>query len=62
MSVLWVRCAGCRNRFPVNDGGWAPAGPEVFICTGCSEAAISPSHSRSREVLERLAAALRQPA
>jgi hypothetical protein len=62
VSVLWVLCAGCRQRFPVpgDTGPWAPEGHQVFVCTGCSEAAVDPRHCRSREVLERLAAALRE--
>jgi len=58
--MLWVKCAGCRHRFPVSprSGHWAPLGPQVFVCDGCAEAAINPVHSRSAEVLERLAAAL----
>jgi len=60
-----VLCAGCREEFPNRDGGHAistrywPEGCEIFVCTGCSEAAIDPRHYRNREVLERLAAALR---
>jgi len=54
MSVLWVQCAGCGNHFSISPDN----APIVFVCTGCSNAASDPRHCRSREVLERLAAAL----